>query len=276
MDLKEKNNVIYQFAGEYLCKHAHGLTENILAEYFYNPRKEGLDEAFGVVISSAVDWHKPKARNIDYGNKKRNFDIEKVVGNHSISYVVETFKNDPNSLYSVFKESLTGLDYNKQFTADVWLSYSNCICGMAKYLNKFQNTEEMYRYFDTFKSPQEKIKLIEEISCQSHIIKTKFGWGFALSSNWLKDIGMLDYCKPDIQVTNCLNSLGLCSKTNKVVFKTLVAIAEDAKESDKTATAFKLDRILWLIGSGEFYNHPEIKWDGSMNEFVSELKSKIK
>ena len=87
---------------------------------------------------------------------------------------------------------------------------------------------------------------------------------------------MLDYCKPDIQVTNCLNSLELCSKTDSVVFKTLVAIAEDSKIFDNTASAFKLDRILWLIGSHDFYNHPEIVWDGSMEEFVSELKPKIK
>lgn len=273
MDIKERNNVIYQFAGEYLLKHAHGMTEDILAEYFHNPRKNTLDEAFGVVVSSAADWHKPKAQNIAYWEKDRSAVIEKVVGNHSISYVLDTFSSNPDSLYSAFKDSLH-LD-NNQFTTDVWLSYANCICGMAQYLSKFKNAEEMYTYFDTFKTSKEKIRLINEISRQSHIIKTKYGWGFALTANWLKDIGMLDYCKPDIQVTRCLNSLGLCSKTNTVVFKTLAAIAEDAKESDKTASAFKLDRILWLIGSGNFYNHSEIEWNGSSDDFVSKLKDKI-
>lgn len=233
-----------------------------------------MDEAFGVVVSSAVDWHKPKAHNIAYWDKSRSTVIERVVGNHSLLYVLDTFKNNPQSLYLEFKKNIS-LD-NTQFTTDVWLSYANCICGMARYLSQFKNREEMYTYFDTFKTSKEKIKLINEISRQSHIIKTKYGWGFALTANWLKDIGMLDYCKPDIQVTNCLNSLGLCSKTNTVVFKTLVTIAEDAKEYDKTASAFKLDRILWLIGSHEFYNHPEIKWDGSLEEFVSELSAKIK
>lgn len=273
MNIKERNYTIYQFAGEYLRKHAHGLTDSILEEYFFNPQKKDLDEAFGVVISSAVDWHKPKARNIAYWEEERGAAIEKTVGNHSISYVLNTFKNDPNTLYSAFKKSLS-LD-NRQFTADVWISYANCICGMALYLSHFKNTEEMYTYFNTFKTSKEKIKLINEISRHSHILKTKYGWGFALTANWLKDIGMMDYCKPDIQVTKCLNSLGLCSKTDTVVFRTLVAITEDSKEFDKTAAAFKLDRMLWLIGSGEFYNHPEIKWDGSMEEFVKELKIKL-
>lgn len=273
MDIKERNYIIYQFAGEYLRKNACGLTESILEEYFYNPRKKELDEAFGVVISSAVDWHKPKVRSIAYWDKNRSAVIEKIVGNHSISYVLDTFNNNPNSLYSAFKDSLS-LD-NNQFTTDVWLSYANCICGMAQYLSKFKNAEDMYTYFDTFKTSKEKIKLINEISRQSHIIKTKYGWGFALTANWLKDIGMLDYCKPDIQVTNFLNSLGLCSKTDIAVFKTLVAITEDLKKSDKTASAFKLDRMLWLIGSGDFYNHPEIEWNGSLNDFVLKLKDKI-
>lgn len=274
MDIRERNYIIYQTAIDYLRRHAHGLTDDILAEYFENPRKTDMNDAFGVVISSAVDWHKPKARNIAYWEEERRTLIEKVVGNHSISYVINTFKGDPKQLFSAFIENLS-LD-NRQFTEDVWLSYANCICGMAQYLNKFKSPDEMYTYFDTFKTPKEKIKLIREISQQSHIIKTKYGWGFALSANWLKDIGMLNYCKPDIQVTNCLNSLGLCSKTDTVVFKTLVAIAEDAKEYDKTASAFKLDRVLWLIGGHEFYNHPEIEWDGSLEEFVSKLKAKIK
>ncbi len=268
MNIKERNKTIYRFAEEYLRKNANGLTDSILEEYYHNPRKPNLDSVFGVVVSSADDWHKPKARNISYRN--RSSAINKVVGDHSITYVLDTYKNDYNALYSAFKDSLS-LD-DKQFTVDVWLSYANCICGMAQYLSKFKNAEEMYTYFDGFKTPEEKIKLIKEIKCQSHISKTKWGWGFALSANWLKDIGMLDYCKPDIQVIKCLNSLGLCSKTNTVVFKTLVAIAEDTKEYDKTASAFKLDRILWLIGSGDFYNHSEIEWKGSIEEYVLELK----
>ena len=270
MDVHEKNYLIYQAAIDYLRKHAHGLTEANLAEYFDNPRKKDINDAFGVVISSAVDWHKPKARNIAYWEKERGALIEKVVGNHKIDYVINTFKNDPKRLYSAFKKAIS-LD-NRQFTEDVWLSYANCICGMAQYLSQFKNAKEMYAYFDTFKTANEKIKLIREISQKSHVIKTKYGWGFALSANWLKDIGMLDYCKPDIQVTNCLSSLGLCSKTDTVVFKTLVEIAEDAKKSDPTASAFKLDRILWLIGSGEFYNHPDSGWDGNLDDFMSGLK----
>lgn len=273
MDIQEKNYTIYKTAIDYLCEHAHGLTESSLAEYFENGKKNDINEAFGVVVSSAVDWHKPKARNIAYWEKERCVLIEKVVGDHNLSYVVNTFNNDPEQLYSAFKENIP-LD-NRDFTRDVWLSYANSICGMAQYLSKFQNKEEMYNYFDSFKTAKEKIKLINEVSRQSHIIRTKYGWGFALSANWLKDIGMSDYCKPDIQVTNCLYSLGLCSKTPTVVFKTLVAIAEDSKKFDKTASAFKLDRTIWLIGSGEFYNHPEIIWDGSLDGFISELKLKI-
>lgn len=267
----KRSYTIYTEATNYLYQHAIGLTESVLEEYFINPRKKDLNEAFGVVVSSAEDWHKPKARNIKY--KERWNDIEKVVGNHKLSYVINTFKDDPHKLYSAFMENIS-LD-DRQFTKDVWLSYANCICGMAQYLNQFKDAKEMYKYFDQFNTPEEKIKLIKEISAKSHIIKTKTGWGFALTANWLKDIGMLDFCKPDIQIKNCLSSLGLCGKSNNAVFKTLVAIAEDSKKYDKTASAFKIDRILWLIGSGDFYGNSNIKWEGSLEEFVSQLKKKI-
>ena len=85
MDIRERNYAIYQTAFDYLCKHAQGMTDDILTEYFYNPKKNNLDEAFGVVVSSAVDWHKPKARRIAYWDKSRSQIIEELEGNHSIS-----------------------------------------------------------------------------------------------------------------------------------------------------------------------------------------------
>ena len=54
--------------------------------------------------------------------------------------------------------------------------------------------------------------------------------------------------------------------------ETVFKIAEDYKTIDNTASAFKLDRILWLIGSGNFYNHKDlVEYDGNEDDFVESI-----
>ena len=272
MTEQERNKIIYQFAQKYLLDNAEGLTREILEEYFQNPRKDTLDDIFGMVLSSAVDWHKPKTKVLQYEFRKEK--IRKLTGNGSVSYVVRTFGNKPDTLYEVFREKLL-LD-DKKFVIDTWRSYSNCICGMAKYLNKFGTSRNVYAYFDKFQSPEEKFALIDEVHNASRCDKTRSsGWGFALTANFLKDIGMMGYCKPDRYVMKVLTTLDICAKADAEAFRALSMIAYSVRKGDETATVFKLDRMLWLIGSGDFYKHPEIKWKGNLDDFIEKLKWKI-
>ena len=70
--------------------------------------------------------------------------------------------------------------------------------------------------------------------------------------------------------------LGLSRDDDYEVMGAVFKIAEDYKTIDNTASAFKLDRILWLIGSGNFYNHKGlVKYNGNAKEFVDIVKSAL-
>ena len=142
----------------------------------------------------------------------------------------------------------------------------------ARYLSGFKSVDDMYAYFDSFDSTKQEGRdnLVKMIA---PLIKW---WGAALVANWLKDIGMSNFSKPDKHVKYIIIELGLSRDDDYEVMGAVFKIAEDYKTIDNTASAFKLDRILWLIGSGNFYNHKGlVKYNGNAKEFVDIVKSAL-
>ena len=103
------------------------------------------------------------------------------------------------------------------------------------------------------------------------------GIGFPLACDFLKEIGCLEYGKPDVHVKKILAGLGFIEKKYKSTpkadyetFKILNRIAE----SNQT-TAFEVDKLIWLIGSGRFYNSG-ISIGRKATEFISYCKKQEK
>ena len=87
---------------------------------------------------------------------------------------------------------------------------------------------------------------------------------------------MSNYSKPDDHVKFIISNLGVSSDNEYDVMEAVFKIAEDYKSVDAQASAFKLDRILWLIGSRNFYNHKGIvTFNGNRDEFVEMVKSEL-
>ncbi len=81
------------------------------------------------------------------------------------------------------------------------------------------------------------------------------GFGFALSCDFLKELGFLNFAKPDVHVKAITKGLKLSIETanDYAVFKDVVRIAAHC---DKTP--YDVDKLFWLVGSGRFYLHPSI------------------
>ena len=86
------------------------------------------------------------------------------------------------------------------------------------------------------------------------LISTKIsGIGFSLACDCLKELGFLDYPKPDVHLIEVYSQLGLSKKDPISVFEAIVDMAEFCKEIDPDVTPYKIDKIMWLICSGKFY-----------------------
>ena len=79
------------------------------------------------------------------------------------------------------------------------------------------------------------------------------GIGFALACDLLKELGYTYYPKPDVHMIDVFHGIGLCEKDPISVFETIERIATDCRTVDDSVTPYKVDKVFWLICSGNFY-----------------------
>lgn len=102
------------------------------------------------------------------------------------------------------------------------------------------------------KVSDENINSIMEISQKIH------GLGFALTCDWLKECGCLWLVKPDVHMKEVYRHLTHSSKksiSDSVVIKDMFDYSLLIKRFDAEMTAYKLDKIIWLICTGNFYKY---------------------
>ena len=85
------------------------------------------------------------------------------------------------------------------------------------------------------------------------------GFGFALSCDFLKEMGYVNFPKPDVHLRCIFTALGLCREkaSDFQLFRAVVRVAGHAGVSPYNA-----DKAFWLIGSGYFYNDPHLGTNG--------------
>jgi thermostable 8-oxoguanine DNA glycosylase len=78
------------------------------------------------------------------------------------------------------------------------------------------------------------------------------GFGFALSCDFLKEMGYVKFGKPDTHVKDVFVALGLlgtvAKNSSKADYLSLRII--DSIATANNTTAYAVDKLLWLIGSG--------------------------
>ena len=98
--------------------------------------------------------------------------------------------------------------------------------------------------------------------------------GFSLVCNALKELGYSEYPKPDVHLKDVISTAGFCEHDDHAVFETIVNISNEVQyKGDKTATPYKIDKIIWLICSGNFYLD-NINGKSWKQEFMDEIQKK--
>ena len=98
---------------------------------------------------------------------------------------------------------------------------------------------------------------------------------FPLVCNALKELGYSEYPKPDVHLIDVISAAGFCEPDEFAVFETIVNISNEVQhKGDKTATPYKVDKIIWLICSGNFNldNVNGISWKQEFQRVLIEGK----
>lgn len=144
----------------------------------------------------------------------------------------------------------------------IWPLFSRSITSGAKFLLQFADAEAFYAWAEGFDNEGGS-----RSELPAFISQQVFGLGFALSCDFLKELGLSNYGKPDVHIKKILAGLGVTSSSadDAEVLNAVCAFAEAAGVSP-----YHADKLMWLIGSGYFYWHPEIGHvDTERDEFVA-------
>jgi hypothetical protein len=154
-------------------------------------------------------------------------------------------------------------------TRSLWPQFCQSVVEAAHFLDSFETAENFYDWANLFaKDNKSKPALPLMISIEIS------GIGFPLACDFLKELGFIDYGKPDVHLKDIFKALDIINPDEKSVLKqdyeTLKAIDRIAKENSKTPYA--VDKVFWLIGSGDFYLTKK-NIGRQKQKFITEIKS---
>ena len=236
------------------------LKESDLEKYFVgdNYNYSSLKDIFERLIISAQNYQ-GMPNYIKFDNRKDN--IKKLLHDYNLNWIAN---QTPEFLYNLFENEYK-FTSSKNMKFNSWYKWSCSIIDSAKFVNEFKTINEFRGFIAQFNYD------LAIRTALPLLISTKIkGIGFALACDFLKELGYVDYVKPDIHLIDICYKAGLCEDRNEIkVFETMVKIADECK-----ITPYKLDKIFWLICSGNYYID-KINIKGHKDEFIKYLKEEI-
>lgn len=138
-----------------------------------------------------------------------------------------------------------------------WLVFCKGAIDAAIFLSKFMDG---YEFVDSVKRFAESDIFIAGLP---KVLEIEIhGLGFSLACDFLKESGWSQYAKADVHTKKILSGIGLSDGTDYGTFRSIIQISKHLGESP-----YRIDKILWLIGSGKLYNRNK-KLKTSRKEFL--------
>lgn len=133
------------------------------------------------------------------------------------------------------------LNYNPR---SLWKRFCGTITSGAAFLAEFPDAQAFYAWVEPFNVDEDS-----RIEVAIRIARRINGIGFALACDFLKEVGFSHFSKPDVHIKEIFSQLGLSATTGDVeVFKAVDRVARNVG-----VTAYEVDQLFWLVGSGDLY-----------------------
>ena len=252
----EKLRTIYKNAEAFLFEIApKGIQADEMEKYFIVPKTEKTKADILYGLLGSLQNRAMMTNTIGLWNEKRAPVFKEIFFNYDAGAILEAYTAD--SLFECFKEHFN-VDSSKKSFAD----YAKSVISACQFLNKFDSAEDfdtyVMRYYNNVDARIELAQILE---------KEIIGIGFALACDFLKDIGYEAYAKPDTHLMKIFNELSLCENKPIPMYRTFVEMANAVGK-----TPYAVDKVFWLIGSGNFYLH-NIKVGHNKDKFIEKMKN---
>lgn len=265
--------VFYKKALRILIKTARdaGLSQEKLKKYFTADKKFNLlseeipfEKIFERMIGSMQNRNSmPNVIKLWNKDGSANAAHKEILCDFSPRLILEKYKDD-QQLFAVF--SARKLVRDDKHTV-LFRQWCKAVISGARFMCEFNDSADLKKAFDAFQQ-----NILTKAALPAFLAREIEGFGFALSCDFLKEIGY-DYPKPDIHLNDIFVELTGCERKDYIVYKEILKAARQLKIS-----AYKLDKILWLICSGKFYldldeNGAGIKVPGRKDDLLAAIRS---
>lgn len=237
-----------------------GITNEQLPLLFV-PEGSSTTESIFERLCSSLQNSGQMSNSIKFNSDNREL-IKNVVYNYNMQKFTKNYTKWED-VYDAFisrgisdqgKERKVIKNYNKNKPETNWEKYSKGLFEGVNYLlsGGLEKIRELISYSEKINRVEDAyVKEIYSISNKIH------GLGFALTCDWLKECGCTWLAKPDTHIVEVYKHLIGMSSNSKVseiqVIKDMFDYAELIKTKDTDMTTYKLDKMIWLICTGNFY-----------------------
>ena len=243
-----------------------GVTAPILAEYrkVQDPLPNDLAKIYRRLLLSAQN------RNMAAGviggsigdpekSAKENFDeFAKVTCGFDPIRVRDHYQQRHDQLLANIRKTLDPRGEVRDTPRSLWPQFCRTALSGAKLLADMGSAQKFYESFPRPRLPLKENdctgdrKLLESPRLLSKQIP---GFGLALACDFLKELGYCELPKPDVFIKKIMLGLGLSEPRadDEAVCNAVVRIA-----CHRERTPYDVDKTFWLVGSGFFYDNPEI------------------
>ena len=269
MNRSEIYECLYSQACDVLCEMMKGDSQLSKISWKQLDSKYLQGEKANYTVMSLGDIYQrllKSAQNYQSMPNVIKFDDEKrheIIGRHLDNYDIRKIAvMDVDSLYRNLREEFAPTSNDTHYNC--WYKWSQSAIGAAKFLSDFTDAEDFRQFVKCFDyNTPTRMALPMLISSK---IK---GIGFALACDFLKELGYLNYPKPDVHLIDVFSAIGLTEKDPVKVFEEIIRMAMTCN-----ATPYKLDKIIWLVCSGNFYRE-KVKIPGHKQELIERVKNTI-
>ncbi|MCO5188860.1 MAG: hypothetical protein M9928_21570 [Anaerolineae bacterium] len=144
-----------------------------------------------------------------------------------------------------------------------WVQFCKSLISIADFVSTFDTIEAFHAFVESF-----YVNELSRLALPLLLEKEIYGFGFALSCDFLKEAGYPEFLKPDVHIIDIAYSLGISpSRDQYQVFKSMVAYCAEIGK-----LPYEVDKLFWLVGSGAFYLQ-KVSVKVSRTEFIEMVRN---
>jgi len=266
----ERDKAAYALAKHCLLQQAGaGVTPQLLEKYLHpKPRPNSVAGIYQRILESAQNANMKAA--VVGGAIGGVAKLGSILCDFEPKAVLKKYSSWESILDDVEK-SLNPIGKIRRTPRSIWPQYCQAILSGARFMSLFATADDFYNWVSFFDNdirarPALPMLLDNEIK----------GFGFALASDFLKELGFINFAKPDVHLRDIFVGLNPCSAnaSDYEVSKAVVRLANNAN-----VDPYNADKMFWLIGSGFFYDDKQIGDKGKVGsqkaKFIAEAKPKL-